>query len=82
MKRIMVCILSLQESDRISLAIAIFCPNEFFIKHKYTLKGSYREFFLLGLSDTTYELLKLMLLTKPAFKLPQNQHVRYLTDPV
>ena len=44
-------ILSLQKSDQVFLDLAYFCLNDFFLNNKYAVKGFYKEFTLLGLSN-------------------------------
>ena len=43
-------IMSLQESDQISLDLAYFCPIEYFLQRKYAMKGFYKEYTRQGLS--------------------------------
>ena len=43
-------ILSLQEIVQIFLDIAYICPTDYFLSHKYSVKGFFKEFTLLGIS--------------------------------
>ena len=63
---------------QIFLDIANIGPTEFFLQRKYAMKGFYKEFTLSGLSVAMFELIKLVVLAKGTFKLPNSQQVRFL----
>ena len=73
-------ILSLQESVQVFQDIAYIFPTVFFLQNTYAIKGLDKEFTLSGYLLPFYKLMKLVVVAKGTFKLPQNRQAGKIFD--